>query len=307
VCAWEVLRLTASNPLGLQAIRVVQAMVDVSADAGWLTTSLNCMSLIQMIVQAQWHDASTLTTLPNVDEDKVGILKRFGVECLPELVGLISSHCEGHGTVSESLAKSGRQHTQMDKLIHALTGKGMTNAEIAKAFRVCASLPVINVWWSMETDAFGPEDEAMVSVTLERLNRSAQVIAPKFPKPKSEGHWLVLGCEAQGELLAVKRVTVRNGTTQASLIFYTDDLDPGDGNVTLSLYLISDSYLGLDQQYDIPIRVDAAGDEGCDGTNFDGKEEDYGGDGGELFAGGEGEQLGRDFVSDNFAGHESSL
>lgn len=36
-----------------QAIRVVQAMVDVSADAGWLTTSLNCMSLIQMIVQVK--------------------------------------------------------------------------------------------------------------------------------------------------------------------------------------------------------------------------------------------------------------
>ena len=63
---------------------------------------------------------------------------------------------------------------------------------------------------------------------------------------KSEGHWLVLGCEEQGELLALKRVTVRR-KTETTLTFYTEDLGVESGDVTLSLYLISDSYLGLDQ------------------------------------------------------------
>merc|ERR550537_1822543 len=69
-----------------QAIRVIQAMVDVSADSGWLATTLSCMGLVQMIVQAKWHDASTLTTLPNIDDDKLAAFARYRIECLPELV-----------------------------------------------------------------------------------------------------------------------------------------------------------------------------------------------------------------------------
>ena len=39
---------------------------------------------------------------------------------------------------------------------------------------------------------------------------------------------------------------------------------PDDGYVTLCLYLISDSYVGLDQEYSIRIRIDAAAESGED-------------------------------------------
>eukprot|EP01050_Picozoa_sp_SAG11_P015283 SAG11_NODE_1965_length_3989_cov_2.106684_2_plen_107_part_00 len=73
----------------------------------------------------------------------------------------------------------------------------------------------------MDTDAYGSDDEATLTVQLERCNPlSKQVKAPNFPKPKSEGHWLVLGCEAQSELLALKRVTVGRYVFRI-LCFYT--------------------------------------------------------------------------------------
>ena len=35
-----------------QAIRILQAIIDVAADAGWLATALNAMNLMQMVMQA---------------------------------------------------------------------------------------------------------------------------------------------------------------------------------------------------------------------------------------------------------------
>eukprot|EP01047_Picozoa_sp_COSAG01_P036816 COSAG01_NODE_2892_length_6906_cov_7.041134_2_plen_487_part_00 len=227
-----------------QAIRIIQAMVDVSADAGWLDTTLSCMSLVQMIVQAQWHDSSTLTTLPNIDDEQVSTFAQFGIECLPELVEYL-----------RTVDRSFKGKTPRDRLSQALRTKGLTAGELSKAWSTASSLPLINVGWSMQSDTLKADAEAEVTVRLQRVNRSTQVIAPRFPKPKSEGHWLVLGCAKQGELLALKRITVRN-VTETTLTFYADDIDPGDGPLTvLTLYLISDSYLGLDQQYDIPIRI----------------------------------------------------
>jgi activating signal cointegrator complex subunit 3 len=47
-----------------QAIRVLQAMVDTLCEAGWLSAALQCMTLMQMVVQGRWADDSFLANLP---------------------------------------------------------------------------------------------------------------------------------------------------------------------------------------------------------------------------------------------------
>jgi hypothetical protein len=37
-----------------QAIRILQAIIDVAADAGWLATALNAMNLMQMVMQGRF-------------------------------------------------------------------------------------------------------------------------------------------------------------------------------------------------------------------------------------------------------------
>ena len=75
----------------------------------------------------------------------------------------------------------------------------------------------------------------------------------RFPKPQDEAWFLVLGnVEDNGDLLALKRVnTVRRPTTQ-QLSFWTPEKP---GRMILTLYVMSDSYVGLDQQYDIHLEV----------------------------------------------------
>ena len=74
-----------------------------------------------------------------------------------------------------------------------------------------------------------------------------------FSKPKDEGWFFVLGENDVNDLLALKRVTfARREETTVSLSFYT----PKDsGRKIYSLFLLSDSYLGLDQQYEINFEV----------------------------------------------------
>lgn len=76
--------------------------------------------------------------------------------------------------------------------------------------------------------------------------------APNFPKQVDEGWWLVLGDTVTGELLALKRISAIRGTSAATLAFVAPE-EPGAYEYTL--YLMSDSYMGLDQQCSVPLRV----------------------------------------------------
>lgn len=44
-----------------------QAMIDVTAEYGWLTVCLSCQMLMQCIIQARWLSDSPLTTLPYIE------------------------------------------------------------------------------------------------------------------------------------------------------------------------------------------------------------------------------------------------
>ena len=81
------------------------------------------------------------------------------------------------------------------------------------------------------------------------LQRSdSKVHAPRFPKAKDEGWWLVLGEVDSGELVALKRLGFVRGSTRSSLAFCSPE-EPCQQ--IYSLYLVSDCYLGLDQQFEL--------------------------------------------------------
>ena len=54
------------------------------------------------------------------------------------------------------------------------------------------------------------------------------------------------------ELLALKRVGPIRGSTNANVVLVPE----GSGDQDLCIYLLSDAYLGLDQQYDLHLHVE---------------------------------------------------
>ena len=84
----------------------------------------------------------------------------------------------------------------------------------------------------------------MYSIHLQ--HQGTRAYTPKFPKAKDEGWWALIGEVDSGELVALKRLGFVRGTTRTTLAFTAPE-EPC--RKIYSLYLISDCYLGLDQQF----------------------------------------------------------
>ena len=106
-----------------------------------------------------------------------------------------------------------------------------------------------------------------MSVHLSRLTprdskrkaHDGRIHSPRFPKPQYESWWLILGNKDHNDLLGLKRVSMRNGPNETlgnrintSITF---DTPSHIGKHNYTLYLVSDGYLGLDQQIDIPFET----------------------------------------------------
>ncbi|XP_067305469.1 activating signal cointegrator 1 complex subunit 3 [Pseudorasbora parva] len=254
------------------AIRICQAMLDVVANEGWLVSALSICNLVQMIIQARWLHDSSLLTLPHIEKQDLYVFRRWSgrggyrgpIEGLPELIAA----CDGKEENFTSMVKEVLQPNQ-----------------ISQAWLCVSRLPVLEVclsvkgWWegceeqaehTLLTNVTNIRDESswqplhadqeyVLQVSLRRLNAGQQrrkqdsrAQAPRFPKPKDEGWFLVLGEVEKKELLAIKRVGFVRNRSSVSVAFYTPEKT---GKCIYTLYLMSDSYLGLDQQYDLRLNV----------------------------------------------------
>lgn len=93
-------------------------------------------------------------------------------------------------------------------------------------------------------------DEAMLVVNLRRTNRSSKqfVAISNYPKPKDATWFLLVGVKGKNELLAMKRVSFKRFATKKLSIVVPRDLSD-----KLELHLMCDSYIGLDQCYEIDV------------------------------------------------------
>ena len=215
-------------------------MIDMAADQGWLATSIQLMTVVQMVVQGRWHTDSSLLTLPRVNKTSVGSLEsRAKVGCLPEFVDAIQT-------------QRGRQRVR-----DVLRGS-MSNNHADEIISAAGRVPIVNVAFKVgaghDAENLVADEEYALDVTLSRESGSSNgglVRMARLGKPVNEGWWLVLGERDTGELLALKRLGgLRGRTMSTSLAFFTAE-EPGDA--TYTLYLVSDCYIGLDQQYDIHV------------------------------------------------------
>ncbi|KFO22319.1 Activating signal cointegrator 1 complex subunit 3 [Fukomys damarensis] len=264
-----------------QALRVCQAMLDVAANQGWLVTALNVTNLVQMVVQGRWLKDSSLLTLPNIEQHHLHLFRKWNpvvmgprtrcrtsIECLPELI----------------YACGGKDH-----IFNSMVEKELQAAKIKQAWNFLSRLPLINVslsvkgsWddlaeghneLSVSTQPADQRDdnkwiklhadqEYVLQVSLHRVHfgfykgkQENCAATPRFPKSKDEGWFLILGEVDKRELIALKRVGYVRNHHDISLSFYTPEVP---GRYIFTLYLMSDCYLGLDQQYDIYLNVTKA-------------------------------------------------
>ncbi|XP_029414442.1 activating signal cointegrator 1 complex subunit 3 isoform X3 [Nannospalax galili] len=261
-----------------QALRVCQAMLDVAATQGWLVTALNITNLVQMVIQGRWLKDSSLLTIPNIEQHHLHLFRKWkptvkvphaqsrtSIECLPELIHA----CEGKDSLFNSMVEKELQASKTKQAWNFLSHLPVINVSISvkgswddlveghnerSISTLSADKRDDNKWIKLHAD-----QEYVLQVSLQRIHfgfhkgkQECYAVTPRFPKSKDEAWFLILGEVDKKELIALKRVGYIRNHHDVSLAFYTPETP---GRYIFTLYLMSDCYLGLDQQYDIYLNV----------------------------------------------------
>jgi len=229
--------------------RLLLAMVDVIGSNGWLKPALEAMEMSQMVTQAVWNDDSPLMQLPHFTKK---IAKRCAAKDVEGVFDLLELD---------------------DKERDELTGFSKT--QMSDVAKVCNVYPNIEMTYEvLEPDEVAVGTTVSVKVVLEREvdgdYKVAPVHAPYYSKPKDEGWWLVVANVESNELLSIKRINMSRAKMTAQLEFDA----PGEaGEVELTLYFMSDSYTGCDQEYEFKVKVGEEEDSDDEGESEESSEE----------------------------------
>ncbi|ELP91075.1 activating signal cointegrator 1 complex subunit 3, helc1, putative [Entamoeba invadens IP1] len=209
-----------------QAIRIVQAFIDIVAEKGYTDVVVRAIEVLQMIGSGRWVFESPLLTLAGVSQKNVVKFERQNLRYLPQFFGMEQS------ALTKACKTAGLNSKQTDQI----------RTQIAKLPRVDVKLIV-------------PEkveicDEIFdISINLVRQNQGSNyAFLPRFPKMKQEG-WYVIVLRPDGSLAALKKVGIKKATN-VTLMCVCPVIT---GTFNFKVLLLSDCYLGLDQQYELPV------------------------------------------------------
>lgn len=96
-----------------QSIRILQAMIDISADSGYLVMCLQLVQLMQMIIQARWITDPPIITLPDVEKYLIPS-QVLPLLCLPHLCNL---SLKDYKQFKEIMMRTQLEHEEIEKVI----------------------------------------------------------------------------------------------------------------------------------------------------------------------------------------------
>eukprot|EP00939_MAST-03C_sp_MAST-3C-sp1_P002064 g2064.t1 len=235
-----------------QAPRILNALVDVVANAGLLKQALFAMRASQYVMQARFEGDSPFMQLPGIDSARqardlcsVGRGRRkasstgIGIDSLADLVSL--------------------SRKDLDRVLERVGGGSgikMLRQNRQRFIDAVRRIPVVDLRCTIdglsEDGALvaGKEYSLTATIRLTHGTTSASILTRSAHKSKGVGWWLVLS-DGDEELLALKRVFVggsggRSTATRASLSFVAPH-DTGD----LELYLVADAMIGVDRRVSV--------------------------------------------------------
>ncbi|KAG0650299.1 Meiotically up-regulated 81 [Hyphodiscus hymeniophilus] len=205
-----------------QAIRVMQASIDVLTELGYLSSVLQMITLMQCIKSARWPTDFPLSILPGVSTDT------------PSNTSLPT-------TLQALTAQSQKVY---ESTLSALRLPMTTSQRFQKA---ALQLPNLSISLQNLT-------ALSLSVVLTRKNayteRNGKVFAPRFPKSQTEGWFVVLCREESDEIVALKRVGIAVGgrgnlSARAEIKLPEDGKGGFDEGRRFDVLVVSDAYPGM--------------------------------------------------------------
>ncbi|KAK1376653.1 SEC63 domain-containing protein [Heracleum sosnowskyi] len=215
------------------ASRLLYAMVDIISSNGWLSLALLVMELSQMVTQGMWENDLSLLQLPYFTKE-------------------LARRCqENHGRSVETVFDlMEMENNERQELLQ------MSDSQLFEIAKICNCFPDIKFTYDIlnnEDIRTGEKITLQVPVerNLEGSTKVGPVNAPRYPKTKEEGWWLVVGDTESNQLLAIKRMTLQ----RKSEVKLGYDAPAQRGRKDYRLYFMCDSYMGCDQDYKFSVDV----------------------------------------------------
>ncbi|KAI9802245.1 MAG: hypothetical protein M1825_002966 [Sarcosagium campestre] len=243
-----------------KVLNLLSACVDVLSSEGHLN-AMSAMEMSQMVVQAMWDRDSPLMQVPHFSPEVIKAANDSGIHDIFEFI--------------EAMDPS--ENPNYEQLIKRLS---LTKPQLAAAAAFTNTYPNIDLDFSvLEPDEIVAGAPAYLKIKLEREVDDDEddgdgglpdttVHAPFYPAAKTENYWVVVGEESTKSLLAIKRVTVAR-----KLEMKLEFVVPSPGEHELKCYLMSDSYMGVDQDPSFKVTAAEGMDEDEDEDDDDDGEE----------------------------------
>jgi antiviral helicase SLH1 len=168
-----------------QSIRIVQASIDVLTELGYLGSCEMMITLLQAIKSGRWPTDGALSLFPGVDVDK-------------EKKRLEHPNANPRTLIDATTASPA-------VLERAAGFAGVPKAAVKRFTEPVARLPVISL-------NLAHVNAVNITLNLSRVNPARadrggiRIFAPRYPKPQTEGFFVIVTYAGTDEIVALKRV-----------------------------------------------------------------------------------------------------
>lgn len=208
-----------------------------------------------MLIQGQWIYESELITIPYVNKANY-----------QALIIELKKNDKLNSLSVDSLSGFKYATTHYKSLVEDSLVNVFESKNVQSIIKHIQSLPWINVYMTVIDPENGDqikidfnsskaidlepnkEYEFLVSLNRKSCDDKLSVHSKKFPKKKDESWFVCIAYDE--ELIAIKRTVIHKKSNLSFNITM-----PQTHGFSYRIYILSDSYLGLDQQYDILIRM----------------------------------------------------
>lgn len=211
-----------------RVLDVLHACVDHLSSEGFLN-ALQAMDLSQMIVQGLWSNENVLRQVPGFTDEIIARCAAKNVEMVFDIMAL--------------------EDDERDEVLQ------LEGAALNKVANFVNSYPNIDISYELDLSHPVRADEPSqinVLITRDEEVEDLQVVSERYPWPKNEAWWIVLGDPATKQLYAIKRTTISKEANTVQLEFTI----PNAGRHNLILWCMCDSYIDADKEAEVTVTVE---------------------------------------------------
>ncbi|VEV58948.1 translocation protein SEC63, putative [Plasmodium vinckei vinckei] len=217
------------------SLLVTHSMIEISILRDWFLTAQAALTFRRCLIQACDIRSSSLLQIPHIDED------------------MIKNMQKGKSGVKDILEFVHQDHENRKGLVD------MNEDQILDIKSFCTIVPDIkmNARILVEDETHIVKgDVASIYVQIDKTNlkekeASGYIHAPYFPQPKFEEWWIIATYKGDDRILKHAHIKNCEKTIEEKLQFMVDKV----GNLSVSIYLLSDCYFGCDKKLDLSFKA----------------------------------------------------